>query len=151
MTRRTSVGLLAYMGAIVAGAVGFGLVIDYLLPAAWFVPSAAVHAACHGEAGYSWVEVASSALLVALLAYALIRRFIHTKTDKSMTKQIYRVGGMSCNHCKASVEKNLAQLPSVTAVEVDLAAGTVSVEGTATDAEVQKVVEELGFEYKGRA
>ena len=49
--RRT---LAAYLGAIVAGAVGFGLAIDYLLPAAWFVPSGAVHAACHGEAGYEY-------------------------------------------------------------------------------------------------
>ena len=130
---------------------GFGLAIDYLLPAAWFVPSGAVHAACHGEAGYSWVEVASSALLSALLAYALMKRFIHRKNDTSMTKQIYRVGGMSCNHCKASVEKNLALLPSVTAVEVDLTAGTVAVEGTADAAEIRKVIEELGFEYKGRA
>ena len=146
--RRT---LTAYLGAIVAGAVGFGPAIDYLLPAAWFVPSGAVHAACHGEAGYSWVEVASSALLSALLAYALMKRFIHRKNDTSMTKQIYRVGGMSCNHCKASVEKNLALLPSVTAVEVDLTAGTVAVEGTADAAEIRKVIEELGFEYKGRA
>ena len=146
--RRT---LAAYLGAIVAGAVGFGLAIDYLLPAAWFFPSGAVHAACHGKAGYSWVEVASSALLAALLAYALMKRFIHRKNDTSMTKQIYRVGGMSCNHCKASVEKNLALLPSVTAVEVDLTAGTVAVEGTADAAEIQKVIEELGFEYKGRA
>lgn len=145
--RRT---LLAYLGAIVAGAVGFGLAIDYLLPAAWFIPSGAVHAACHGEAGYSWLEIASSALLVVLLAYALLKRFIHTKNDTSMTKQIYRVGGMSCNHCKASVEKNLAQLSSVTAVEVDLPAGTVAVEGSATEADVRKVIEELGFEYKGR-
>ena len=148
LVRRT---LAAYLGAIVAGAVGFGLAIDYLLPAAWFVPSGAVHAACHGEAGYSWVEVASSALLAALLAYALMKRFIHRKNDTSMTKQIYRVGGMSCNHCKASVEKNLALLPSVTAVEVDLTAGTVAVEGTADAAGIQKVIEELGFEYKGRA
>ena len=145
--RRT---LLAYLGAIVAGAVGFGLAIDYLLPAAWFIPSGAVHAACHGEAGYSWLEIASSALLVTLLAYALLKRFIHTKNDTSMTKQIYRVGGMSCNHCKASVEKSLALLPSVTAVEADLPAGTVAVEGSATEADVRKVIEELGFEYKGR-
>ena len=143
--------MAAYLGAIVAGAVGFGLAIDYLLPAAWFVPSGAVHAACHGEAGYSWVEVASSALLSALLVYALMKRFIHRKNDTSMTKQIYRVGGMSCNHCKASVEKNLALLPSVTAVEVDLTAGTVAVEGTADAAEIRKVIEALGFEYKGRA
>ena len=57
---------------------------------------------------------------------------------------------MSCNHCKASVEKNLALLPSVTAVEVDLTAGTVAVEGTADAAEIQEVIEEFGFEYKGR-
>ena len=97
------------------------------------------------------MEVASSALLAALLAYALMKRFIHRKNDTSMTKQIYRVGGMSCNHCKASVEKNLELLPSVTAVEVDLTAGTVAVEGTADAAGIQKVIEELGFEYKGRA
>ena len=90
-------------------------------------------------------------MLSALLAYALMKRFIHRKNDTSMTKQIYRVGGMSCNHCKASVEKNLALLPSVTAVEVDLTAGTVAVEGTADAAEIRKVIEELGFEYKGRA
>lgn len=146
--RRT---LAAYLCAIVAGAAGFGLAIDYLLPAAWFIPSGAVHAACHGEAGYSWVEIASSALLVALLAYALLKRFIHKKTDMDTTKRIYRVGGMSCNHCKASVERNLALLPSVEAAEVDLAAGTVAVEGSAAETEVRKVIEELGFEYKGRA
>lgn len=67
-----------------------------------------------------------------------------------MTKQIYRVGGMSCNHCKASVEKNLAKLPAVTSVEVDLAAGTAAVEGTVNDDDVRRVIEELGFEYGGR-
>lgn len=145
--RRT---LAAYLGAIVAGAVGFGLAIDYLLPAAWFIPSGAVHAACHGQAGYSWVEIASSVVLVGLLAYALVRRFIHKNDDTNMNRQIYRVGGMSCNHCKASVERSLAQLPSVTAVAVDLAAGTVAVEGEPADADVRKAVEELGFDYKGR-
>lgn len=145
--RRT---LAAYLGAIVAGAVGFGLAIDYLLPAAWFIPSGAVHAACHGQAGYSWVEIASSVVLVGLLAYALVRRFIHKNDDTNMNRQIYRVGGMSCNHCKASVERSLAQLPSVTTVAVDLAAGTVAVEGEPADADVRKAVEELGFDYKGR-
>ena len=146
MGRRT---LMAYLASIIIGAIGFGLVIDYLLPAAWFVPSASVHAACHGQGGYSWLEIASSVVLVALLIYALVRRYT-SKTTKNMTKQIYRVGGMSCNHCKASVEKNLAKLPAVTSVEVDLAAGTAAVEGTVNDDDVRRVIEELGFEYGGR-
>ena len=83
MGRRT---LVAYLASIIIGAIGFGLVIDYLLPAAWFVPAASVHAACHGQGGYSWLEIASSVVLVALLIYALVRRYT-SKTEKNMTRQ----------------------------------------------------------------
>ena len=146
--RRT---LAAYLGAIVAGAVGFGLAIDYLLPAAWFFPSGAVHAACHGKAGYSWVEVASSALLAALLAYALMKRFIHRKNDTSMTKQIYRVGGMSCNHCKMSVEKGLGGLDGVTTAEVSLDDKNCKITTTVDPASlpIEKTITDLGFTFKG--
>ena len=47
------------------------------------------------------------------------------------------------NGKRASLLRRLSQ-------PVDLTAGTVAVEGTADAAGIQKVIEELGFEYKGR-
>jgi copper chaperone CopZ len=39
----------------------------------------------------------------------------------------YTVTGMTCQHCVASVTEELTALPEVTGVEVDLAAGAVTV------------------------
>lgn len=62
---------------------------------------------------------------------------------------IYRIGGMSCNHCKKSVETHLSQLEGINSVVVDLTDGTACVEGTADEASIKKTVEDLGFEHKG--
>ena len=64
--------------------------------------------------------------------------------------QVYKIGGMTCNHCKATVEKNLAKVNGVTSVQVDLEKALAYVEGTPSDTEVQKLVDELGYEYKGK-
>lgn len=63
---------------------------------------------------------------------------------------IYRIDGMSCNHCKNSVEKALKALDNVENVEVILGKKEAVVTGTPDDETVKKTVEELGFEFKGR-
>lgn len=63
----------------------------------------------------------------------------------------YKITGMSCNHCKESVEKGLGKLTGVTSVSVDLNSGTAFVEGTAMEAEVKAVIDDLGFGYGGKA
>ncbi|MFZ5651567.1 MAG: copper ion binding protein [Bacillota bacterium] len=45
----------------------------------------------------------------------------------AMAEEVLKVQGMSCNHCKMAVEKAVKNLPGVSAAEVDLSAGTVSV------------------------
>ena len=54
---------------------------------------------------------------------------------------------MSCNHCKASVEKGLSALPGVTSVQVDLAKGIAYVEGECDPQAAIDKINELGFEY----
>lgn len=61
-----------------------------------------------------------------------------------------RVNGMSCGHCKARVEKGLSELDGVTAVHVDLAAGTATVEGDVTEDRLRTAIDDLGYEYGGR-
>lgn len=57
----------------------------------------------------------------------------------------YAVAGMTCEHCVRSVTEEVSEVPGVTAVEVDLAGGRVTVEGDADDAAVRAAVEEAGY------
>jgi copper chaperone CopZ len=55
---------------------------------------------------------------------------------------------MTCAHCVSAVTEEITQVPGVTGVEVDLAAGTVSAssQGPLDDAAVAAAVEEAGYE-----
>jgi copper chaperone len=44
-----------------------------------------------------------------------------------MTETTYAVGGMTCDHCARAVSTEVANLPGVTAVDVDVASGSVRV------------------------
>lgn len=59
------------------------------------------------------------------------------------------VKGMSCNHCKASVEGALKGLEGVSKAEVDLEAGKVTVEFDESKVNLEalkKAVEEQGYD-----
>jgi copper chaperone len=64
----------------------------------------------------------------------------------------YTVVGMTCGHCVNAVTEEVSQLPGVTAVDVDLASGglTVSSEAPVEEAAVRTAVEEAGYEVAGR-
>ena len=60
------------------------------------------------------------------------------------------VSGMTCGHCVSSVKEELAELPGVQSVSVDLNAGGVSpviIESTRelTSEEITAAVEEAGY------
>lgn len=57
----------------------------------------------------------------------------------------YSVTGMTCDHCRRAVEDEVGVVPGVTSVVVDLAAGSVDVEGDADDAAVRAAIVEAGY------
>lgn len=59
-----------------------------------------------------------------------------------------KVEGMSCGHCKASVEKALKSVPGVEKVEVFLQEGRATVEGNAPVDQLIEVVREEGYEAR---
>ena len=63
-----------------------------------------------------------------------------------MTSQTYAVKGMTCGGCVRHVEKALRNTPGVTAVTVDLARATATVEGTATFEALAAQVAEAGYD-----
>lgn len=60
----------------------------------------------------------------------------------------YRVEGMSCEHCVRAVTAEVGGLEGVTAVDVDLAAGEVTVtsEAPLDELAVRAAVDEAGYE-----
>jgi copper chaperone len=58
----------------------------------------------------------------------------------------YAVAGMTCEHCVRSVTEEVSDVAGVTGVEVDLASGTVTVNGVVDDAAVRTAVAEAGYQ-----
>lgn len=151
MVLRKSLGIKAtsiYIVSVVVTAIGFGVLIDYMLPAGWFVPSQAMGKTCHGAHAFGWFDTACSALLVALLAYAFYATKIKKQPEISteMDKRTYTIKGMMCPHCQANVQKGLESLEGVEAVTVNLDKGCAEVAGDVTPDAVIAKVTALGYE-----
>ena len=67
-----------------------------------------------------------------------------------MTETItHTVLGMSCGHCKATIERALHRLPGVEEVRVDLEAKRVTVSGpTLDDKRLCEAIDEAGYLVK---
>ena len=64
-----------------------------------------------------------------------------------MSTETHTVTGMTCDHCSRSVSAEVSAIAGVTAVDVDLATGKVTVtseQPVSTD-EVREAVEEAGY------
>lgn len=142
---------VAYLASIIGGAMAFGLLVDYVLPASWFVPSLASEMA-HCSHCTSWLNVVCSVVLVVLLVLTQVEMIIRRKRIKNnttiMTKE-YKIKGMMCTHCQANVEKNLAAIEGVKSVKVDLKSGIAYVEGDVAPEVIIAKIEQLGYEYIG--
>ncbi|MBU9673377.1 cadmium-translocating P-type ATPase [Planococcus sp. CP5-4] len=67
---------------------------------------------------------------------------IETKKDG----QVYRVDGMDCGSCAATIEKHLSKNPSVEHVKVNFSTGKMQILHTAEDKEIIQEVERAGFQ-----
>lgn len=146
--------LWSYLGSIIAGALITGLIIN-LLPAEWFtLPGLSGAAHQHGVDGLDWLSITSGiVLLLALLNGYRLQYFPTKKTITTMNNEndkVFTVDGMTCNHCKSTVEKNLVNLNKFDLVEVDLATKSVHIKGEKIDVnEVKNLVNELGYTFEG--
>jgi copper chaperone len=69
----------------------------------------------------------------------------------TLTNEVINVEGMSCDHCKHSIEKALNGLDGVTSSEVSLANGNVEVEFDEKDNQVafndfKEAIEDQGYD-----
>jgi copper chaperone CopZ len=70
-----------------------------------------------------------------------------TDTAKPEETREYTVAGMTCSHCVLSVREEVSELSGVTSVDVDLASGRLTVNGThVDDDEIRAAVAEAGYD-----
>ncbi|MDO5077569.1 heavy-metal-associated domain-containing protein [Corynebacterium sp.] len=64
-----------------------------------------------------------------------------------MAEQHYKVSGMTCEHCAKAVNDEISEIPGVSSVTVDVAAGTVTITGEGvSESAVREAVEEAGYQ-----
>jgi copper chaperone CopZ len=145
--------LFTYLGTIIIGALGSGLIIDYLLPVQWFTEITQQHLGHDHGTHLNWWQITSGIVLLGLIINGYVQKYRASKqqaktqlTYNMMQTKTIKVEGMTCNHCKANVENNLQKLAFVDSAVVNLAEKTVTLEGDDIDLEkVKETVESIGY------
>jgi uncharacterized membrane protein YraQ (UPF0718 family) len=154
--------LFIYLFSIIFGALFFGTLVNEFLPRELFLNSM-THNHAEGHAHQIlpyWFQVTTAIILTGLIINGLLRiylpkYFVKKTTNETpintntMNIKTFLVEGMTCNHCRMTVENNMKKMPGVSNATVDLQSGKVSLEGENIDiAEAENIVNSLGYKFK---
>jgi len=144
---------LIYVLTIVVGSVLFGLLVslfrDFFVSQ---IPQINSSVCCHHSMhNISWFKTVCAIIFSITLINALVMKFLDRfkKKEKLISEKLYRVDGMTCSHCKISVEKAVTSLKNIDYAQADVNQKTLKVKGSASESEIKKAVEEAGFTFKG--
>ena len=144
--------MFIYLGSIIGGAIFFGLLTNWLIPAD-FILSKMNHMA-HGEAHEmlpGWIGISASVFLfLAIISGYFIERIQKSKKMTLDKFQTIRVEGMTCSHCEAAITRNLGKIQGIEEVVADKNTSQVKMKGAKINlAEVEQIITDLGYQYKG--
>ncbi len=156
--------LAAYLTSIIGFALLFGFIIDYFLPREWFTSFISMGHSGHENHGLPyWFQISATIALVLLIVNGYYQKYKtsifgkknNTETEiKDVNSTLYsyvKVEGMTCNHCKTSVENGLNSLKGLDVESVDLNNSMVKLKGVNIDHDlVKNTIESLGYSYKGQ-
>ncbi len=140
-----------YIAVISFFALVFGWIMNSFLPLDWFEIAPNLHGTHnHEQMLPSWLQYAATALLLLAIINVEYTKFKHKfMEDATNKKGSYQVEGMTCNHCKANVDKAIRGIEGVHSVEVSLEQGAVVVEGEVTAEAIKEQVEKAGYVFRG--
>ena len=149
--------LIQYMVTIIGSALLFGYLTNAFLPAEWFTYVISEHGAHDHGLLPDWLQIASAIILGIAIVNGYLRKFFRNKNKENIqpmdsdTRQVkLSVSGMTCNHCKTNVEKNIQSLEGIKFVEAFPDKNEVIVQGEGLDLDtIKKSVESIGYEYEG--
>jgi len=149
--------LIAYLGAIISGALLSGFIIDYFLPGDWFMVSEHFGHTVHDHGLIPpWLKSGSAIMLTLLIINGYIQKFFNKRKMGVLNSapsgfsperiNTIMVGGMTCNHCKANVENSIKSTQGVEDVNIDLTTGRVIITGEGFDIDkIKSGIESIGY------
>ena len=149
--------LFIYLATIIFSALFFGFLTNEFLPREWFTSMISHHVHHDHEVLPYWLKIGSGILLALLLINGYLQKYftnrkkISAATMSSDENKIkISVTGMTCSHCKATVEKGISAIQGITHVNADPDHNEVTISGEVIDLEkVRDAVESSGFGFKG--
>ena len=140
---------MLYVATISFFALLFGYIMNTYFPSGWFqiLPGAA-----HNQQHLipRWLEIFSAFVLIGsilLIEFKKLKNKLMAKDSNAPNE--YKIEGMTCNHCKANVEKALGSMQGINSVEVSLEKGSAKVEGDASAESIKLAIEQAGYKFIG--
>lgn len=149
--------LYVYLGTIIFFALFFGYLLNVIIPKEWFYKSIThIHSIHENHILPLWLRTISAIVLSGLLLKDLIKKFLSKKKELTQTSKFnnmanYKiiVKGMTCNHCKMTVEKNLLEIEGIEQVNADIKTGVVEIKGQKVDEQILKEkIEKAGYFFE---
>jgi len=143
--RRTT---LIFLATIAASAIGFGLLLNALVPVAnQALPQLAAVPHIHGGG------LLNNTMAGLLLALLVVSRLLRSKKKKlgplqgaAEERLELRVSGMHCTHCVTAIDDAVRSCPGVNDVTIDLKTGAVQVRGTEiNEGQIVSAIDSLGY------
>ncbi len=149
--------LAVYVVVVVTLSIIFGQILNWIFWTLEIDPHSQMnHLSMHSHGAEStFFGTIPTYILLILILVSLIRKLNSRRKGWKMrntlnkTAGIYKVEGMTCNHCVMNVEKSLRAVEGVTYVEVNLSGGLVKIEGNYKLEDVRKAIESIGYKFIG--
>ena len=141
--------LYTYLFSIIISAVLFGLLIDFAFPKDYFI-SNIITCHDHNHLIPAWFKLASTIILGMLIINGYVQKYFIKQKSKITAMKTTKiiVEGMTCNHCKANVEKNLGKIENVKQVEANIVTNVVEIEGENLDLkQIEAKITDLGYNF----
>lgn len=145
--------LTIYLATIIIGAVVFGLLTNWLIPAD-FILSKIMH--IHGDGSEhemlpKWLQLFSTFLLLALIPGGFFLQKFQKKQKMEASKGIVlKVVGMTCSHCEVNVKRNVEAIKGIRSVIANNQTNSVKITGNGFKIEkVKETINELGYKFIG--
>lgn len=148
--------LVIYVLVVIALSIIFGQILNWIFAVIGVDPHSQMnHSVLHNhDASLTLVDNFFAFIFLILLVASYFRKFYGKFKGVKMAGQnkdsgIYKVEGMTCNHCVMNVEKAIRSVSGVENVEVNLASGLVKIDGNFSLQDVKTAVETIGYKFIG--
>lgn len=148
--------LIVYVLVVIILSIIFGQLLNWIFTTTGIDPHSQMkHISAHiHNTNFTPIDYLITYFFIILLISSFIRKLNDKIKGEKMTSRtnaigVYKVEGMTCNHCVMNVEKSIRSVAGVKNVEVNLSSGLVKIEGDYKVEDIRNAIESIGYKFVG--